>query len=838
MCHNISNILKKKVVVFDGAMGTMLVKSGLSPGTYGDEANLSNPKAVSKIHHDYLAAGSDIILTNTFGSSRVALADHGLADKVSKINRAAVAIARREAEAASTKGQPRFVAGEIGPTSKLPSLGQITFDELFFAYEEQVSDLIGAGVDAIAIGTCQDPLQVKAAASAAREVMQKMGRRLPLFISVTVEKNGTMLLGTELSAALATAAPYAPDAFGLNCATGPDAMREHLFYLSNSSPFPISCRPNAGIPENVDGQAAYPLDADEFADALSGYVGEYGILFVGGCCGTTPDHIARLVEKLKQVRRLQDKKKKRSFVSLAAVSSLYSSFDLDQEPSPFVVAEQTNVNGSKKFRDLLLKENFDGMADIAQKAAKSSHALDVCVAYAGRDETLDVKELLCRVAGKSTAAIMIDSTNPATIEAALKIVPGRAIINSINLEDGGEKAKKILTLARKFGALVVALTIDENGMARTAREKLGVAERLVDLCLSCGILRDSILLDVLTFTLASGDESLKNAGKETLDAVRRVQRELGVRTILGVSNISFGLVPRARRVVTSVFLDRAVKAGLAAAIINQSKILPEALIPKNELDLAVRLIDNDQSKGDPLKNILEYFSRQSAQTNAQGISLSPAGTPEEEVKRCVMEGRMSGLKTPIEELIKRMPASEIINCTLLPAMQEVGRLFADGKMPLPFVLDSAEAMRAAIDILAPYMDVDKPPEKATIILATVRGDVHDIGKNLVDAILSNNGYRVVNLGIKQPVQSIIMAVREHSADAIGLSGLLVSSTEIMKEDLMIMEKEGVHIPVLLGGAALTNTFVENTLSKVYSGRLYYCADAFSGLNAMNSLRKK
>lgn len=820
-------------------MGTMLAASGVPAGGCNEEINLSSPETIAKIHHAYLAAGADIITANTFGASRISLADHDLKDKVFEFNKAAIAIARKEAEKFSTPDKSRFVAGELGPTSKLPTLGHIGFDELFGAYVEQALVLIDSGADIIAIVTCQDPLQAKAAAAAVRESFKKTGRALPLFISVTVEKSGTMLLGTDIAAMLTAIAPYKPFAFGMNCATGPDAMKEHLAVLSHKSPFPISCRPNAGIPENVGGKAVYTLSPDEFAKILAGCVDEYKLSFVGGCCGTTPEHIEALYKRLKQEAGGRRQEARRHVGNFATVSSLYASIELDQEPRPFIVAEQTNVNGSKKFRELLLESNFEAMADVARKTSKASHALDICVAYAGRDECADMAEIVRRVSVKSQAAIMIDSTNPDVIEAALKLIPGRPIINSINLEDGGRKVAKILKIARRFGAAVVALTIDEKGMAKSTGEKFAVAKRLVDLCVSEGLSRDDVLIDALTFTLASGDSSLKNAGIETLDAIRRIKRELSsVRTILGVSNISFGLPPAGRRILTSVFLHEALLAGLDAAIINTKRIVPYHMISEEERLLCARLIKNDGGVLDPLKALIEHYSKDRRKTELEMSISSIAKTPEEELKIRVLEGRASGIEIPIGALLKSMAPSQIINEVLLPAMQEVGKLFGEGDMPLPFVLESAETMRAAIDIIAPHMDASAAVAKGTIVLATVRGDVHDIGKNLVDAILSNNGFKVINLGIRQPARAIIDAVKAHSADAIGLSGLLVSSTEIMKEDLEVFREEGLSIPVLCGGAALTKSFTDNALATTYGSKVYYCADAFAGLVAMEEITRK
>ncbi len=826
--------LEERLLVFDGAMGTMLEASG-ARAQCNEELCLSRPDVVSHIHKAYLDAGADIITTNTFGASRVMLAQHNLEDRAYEINLAALNIAREQAEAAAGK---RFIAGELGPTSKLPTLLNIGFDELEQAYVEQASAFVDGGAHLIIIQTCQDPLQIKAAASACRRAFDDKGISLPIIISVTIERVGTMLLGTELSAALATIAPYSPLVFGINCATGPEDMEEHLSFLAKFSPFPIICQPNAGMPENIEGKPVYKLSPKDFADALAEYTRRYGISIVGGCCGTTPDHIAALKTEVRREKRKRRDTRETQATYCEAVSSLYTAASLDQEPKPFLIAEQTNVNGSKKFRELLLASDYDAMAEVGRDAAKASHALDLCVAYAGRDEKEDLSEVVKRLALKLEVPLMIDSTNPHAIEAALALIPGRPIINSINLEDGGTKARRILGIAKRFGAAVVALTIDENGMAKDAAQKLAIAERLVDLAEEEGLKPFDLLIDPLTFTLASGDYELKTAGRQTLDAVSRIKRSIpDVRTLLGVSNISFGLAPKARALITSVFLDRAIQAGLDAAIINPARIIPIDKIPKEALLFCERLIDGDDSEGDPLTAFLKYIESQKISFK-EGAARPAPKTHEEALKQKVMDGSREGLAELIKELAQRMEAPRIINEILLPAMQEVGKRFGDGRLPLPFVLQAAETMRASIDLLTPYMKGKKAIDRGTIVLATVRGDVHDIGKNLVDAILSNNGFRVINLGIRQPAQSIVEAARTNSANAIGLSGLLVSSTEVMREDLKMFKDAGLNVPVLCGGAALTESFVKEALAKAYDGEVCYCPDAFSGLKEMERIAKK
>ncbi len=826
MAASFQERIRERTLIFDGGMGTMLQAKKVAVDC-SERLNLESPKVIEEIHTEYLEAGSDIVTTNTFGASRVVLADHGLQDRVREINLAAVAIARK---ATQSVAGPRLVAGDIGPTSKLPTLGHIAFNDLMSAYEEQIHALIEGGVDLLLIETCQDPLQIKAAAAAARSVMQRTNTLLPLLVSVTVEQVGTMLLGSEIAATLAAIIPYQPAAFGINCATGPEAMEEHLRGLSNVSPFPILCQPNAGMPQNVNGKACYTLEPEQFAATLATFVRRYQIGLAGGCCGTTPRHIAALAQALKREPRGVRTQKRATGTTL--ISSLYTAVPLDQEPRPFLIAEQTNVNGSKKFRELLLANDYDAMAEMGRRAAEGAHALDVCVAYAGRDEIKDMSEVVRRLTLKADAPLMIDSTNVAALEAALAVTPGRAIVNSINLEDGGTKARQILALVRRFGSALVALTIDEQGMARTAEAKLAVARRLVALAKEAGLEEGDLLIDPLTFTLASGDSSLTTAGRETLNAIEGIHREFpGVRTVLGVSNISFGLPGPGRAILTSMFLHRAVKAGLSAAIINPVRVMPMARIPEALQQLCTRLIDGDAAALAELITAVQALGG----TIKEPIRREEPKTPREVLAARVIDGSQEGLAGLIDQLVREMAPSAIINEVLLPAMQEVGRAFSEGRTALPFVLQSAEAMRAAIDLTTPHLTAGEQIHRGTIVLATVRGDVHDIGKNLVEAILANNGFKVVNLGIRQPASAIIEAVRAQKANAIGLSGLLVSSTEIMREDLELFREAGLTIPVLCGGAALTPAFVEGTLAKAYNGPVRYCADAFAGLTEMERI---
>jgi 5-methyltetrahydrofolate--homocysteine methyltransferase len=820
------DLLSKRCLVFDGAMGTMLAARGATAAC-NEELCVSHPEIVAEVHRAYLDAGCDILTTNTFGASRVMLTEHGLADRVREINGAAVAIAR--AEVLKVRGRSCFVAGEVGPTSKVPTLGAIAFEELAAAYEEQIEALTDGGVDLLIIDTCQDPLQTKAAAAAAGAVAKHRHIELPVVISVTVEARGTMLLGTEVMAALAALAPYTPLAFGLNCATGPMAMEEHLAALADGSPFLISCRPNAGLPELHDGRLVYPMDPHAFGKTLASFVKRFGLALVGGCCGTTPTHIEALVRELQRVRPATPATPART----ESVSSLFTATSLDQEPRPFLVAEQTNVNGSKAFRDLLLAENYEGMADAGRKAAAGSHALDLCVAYAGRNEVRDLAEVAARLALKADIPLMLDSTNLAALSAGLERTPGRSIINSINLEDGGTKARAVLALARRYGAAIVGLTIDERGMARTAGEKLRIAQRLVALVKEEGLREEDLLIDPLTFTLASGDPELRSAGRETLEALRAIGTTFPrVRTVLGVSNISFGLHAKGRAPLTSVFLHEALEAGLHAAIVNPARIMPLDAIPEKLCRLCHALIADDTSEGNPLTQLLTAL--ESAQGGVAARRTVAADAPaEERLRGRVIEGSREDLPELVNELMAKMSPRAVIMDVLLPAMREVGVRFSAGRMPLPFVLGSAETMRAAINMVTPHLGGDSA-SRGTIVLATVRGDVHDIGKNLVEAILGGNGFRVINLGIRQTAESVITAARAEKADAVGLSGLLVSSCEVMREDLELFQEAGLALPVFVGGAALTERFTQDVLAPVYGGRVVYCADAFDGLTAMQA----
>ena len=835
------DVLKERVLIFDGAMGTNLQFQNLTPEDFGgkDGCNeylvITKPEAVAKVHHDFFEVGCDAVETDTFGANRIVLGEYDLQDHVIEINRRAVEIAREQAKKFSTPAQPRFVVGSIGPGTKLPSLGHVRFDELKSVYKEQITGLITGGVDALLIETCQDLLQAKIAVIAAEEYFAETGKRLPLMVQVTFERTGTMLLGSEMGAVIATLEMFPVDVLGMNCATGPLEMADHLRTLCESSSKHISALPNAGLPENVGGVAHYRLTPGELADFHERFVKEFGVSIVGGCCGTTPEHLKAVVDKVRGL-----KPKKRTPAHEPSCSSLFSAVTYAQSPAPLLVGERTNANGSRKFKQLLEREDYDTMVTMGREAVKEgAHVIDVCVAYVGRNESRDMIETISRFNQQVPLPIMIDSTEAPVIEDALKLIAGKSIINSINLEDGEERMRKVCPLAKKYGAGLIALTIDEKGMAKTAAEKLSIAKRIYQLATEkYGIKGEDLFFDALTFTLGSGDQEFRNAGVETLEAIRLIKKELPeVRTLLGVSNISFGLDPDARQILNSVFLHQALSAGLDAAIVNAQKIIPLHKLSAEEIEITQNLALNQWKEGkDPLQVFLAFFDKRKG-TVRKEEARKPAATVEESLKNKIIDGNREDLEAELERALKTYKPLEIINTVLLDGMKVVGELFGSGKMQLPFVLQSAEVMKKAVAYLEQFMEKASGQEKGTMVLATVKGDVHDIGKNLVDIILTNNGYRVINLGIKQPIDSILKAAAEHKADAIGLSGLLVKSTLVMKEDLEEMNQRGIAMPVICGGAALTRRYVEEDLAGFYKGEVYYGQDAFAGLRIMEELVK-
>ena len=839
--------VNERVVIYDGAMGTNIqVRQPTLDDFWGKEGCneilvLSRPDIIRDIHASFFSVGCDVVETNTFGATRIVLGEYDLQDKVAEINRAAARLAREAAADFSSNGKPRFVAGSIGPTTKLPSLGHIGFDDMAAAYEEQALALIEGGVDVLLVETCQDLLQAKAALAGVFDAMQKAGRRLPVAVQVTMEATGTMLLGTEIGAALTALEPYDVDIIGMNCATGPREMNDAVRYLGANSPKIVSVLPNAGLPQNVGGRAVYQLQPQELAQYHKRFITEYGVRIVGGCCGTTPEHLQAVVETCANLEPAW-----REVKPLAAASSAYTSVPLDLDPKPLIVAEEMNTTTQKAhFRELVRAGNYDDILATAKKlVADGSHMLDLCCAIVGEDEKGYMSGVLEKIATRVPAPILVDTTEADVLEEALKRIPGKAIINSINLEDGEKRTSKVLPMAKRYGAAVIALTIDEEGMALSAERKVAIAKRIYRLATEkYGIRPADLIFDALTLPISTGQEEYRKAGVETLNAVKRIKEELPEsRTILGVSNISFGLAVYPRRVLNSVFIHEAVNHGLDIAIVNYGKIYPLYKIAEAEVELARRLIYFDTSAGDPLQIYMAHFAgmERKVETPAAEVEQLPV---EDKLKFCIINGEKAvgaganrqTLEQVLEAALEKYSPLDLINNVLLDGMRTVGELFGARKMQLPSVLDSASVMKQAVGYLEPKMEKVAGTQKGTMVLATVKGDVHDIGKNLVDIILSNNGYKVVNLGIKQPADSIIKAAQEHRADAIGLSGLLVKSTVEMKYVIQDLQRQELQFPVICGGAALTRKYVEDDLRREYASGVFYGEDAFAGLNIMKDL---
>ena len=798
--------------------------------------NLSRPDIVRDIHRGYYAAGSDMVQTNSFGGSPITLAEFELQDRAFEINKIAGELAREAAESFAD-GRHRWVVGSIGPGTKLPSLGNIAYDPLEEALFLQCQGLIAGGVDALLIETCQDTLQIKAAVNGAKRAKAAAGSDIPIFVQVTVETTGTLLVGPDIAAAATVIHALDVPLIGLNCATGPQEMAEHVRYLSRNWPGKISVQPNAGLPELVDGKTHYPLGAEEMAAWVERFVLEDGVNLIGGCCGTSIPHITALDAMLKKLGNPRPAPVARKFHWVPSVASLYGSTPLRQENAYFSIGERCNANGSKKWRELQAVHDWDGCVAMGrEQVAEASNALDICTAFVGRDEMAEMNEVITRFTSSVNAPLVIDSTETPVIEAALKLHGGKPIINSINFEDGEHHAHERLKLAKTFGAAVIALTIDEVGMAKEPADKLRIATRLVEFaCNKYGLPQSDLLIDPLTFTIATGNEDDRKLGLWTLEGIKVIRAAFpDIQIILGLSNISFGLNPAARAVLNSVFLDHAVKAGMTGAIVHVSKIKPMHLIAPEEVKVCEDLIfDRRAEDYDPLQKLLEMFAdRKAADTSKK----KRAETVEGRLKDRIVDGDRKGLAEELDEALKIHKPLEIINNILLDGMKVVGELFGAGKMQLPFVLQSAETMKAAVAHLEPLMERVAGEERGTIVLATVKGDVHDIGKNLVDIILTNNGYKVVNLGIKVPLADMVAAAKEHRAHAIGMSGLLVKSTVVMRENLEEMSRQGLEIPVMLGGAALTRNYVEEDCVAAYaSGRVAYARDAFDGLHLMDKV---
>ncbi|MFE3792443.1 methionine synthase [Streptomyces goshikiensis] len=839
--------LATRVVVADGAMGTMLQAQDPTLEDFqnlegcNEVLNVTRPDIVRSVHEEYFSVGVDCVETNTFGANFAALAEYDIPERNFELSESGARIAREVAdEFTAATGQQRWVLGSMGPGTKLPTLGHIEYATIRDAYQINAEGLISGGADALLVETTQDLLQTKSSIIGARRAMEALGVSVPLICSVTVETTGTMLLGSEIGAALTSLEPLGIDMIGLNCATGPAEMSEHLRYLARNSRIPLSCMPNAGLPVLGKNGAHYPLSASELADAQETFVREYGLSLVGGCCGTTPEHLRQVVERVRDLSPVT-----RVPQPEPGASSLYQTVPFRQDTSYMAIGERTNANGSKKFREAMLEARWDDCVEMARdQIREGAHMLDLCVDYVGRDGVADMRELAGRFATASTLPIVLDSTEVPVIQAGLEKLGGRAVINSVNYEDGdGPESRfaKVTRLAQEHGAALIALTIDEEGQARSAEHKVAIAERLIDdLTGNWGIHESDILIDTLTFTICTGQEESRGDGIATIEAIRELKRRHpDVQTTLGLSNISFGLNPAARVLLNSVFLDECVKAGLDSAIVHASKILPIARFDEEQVGTALDLIYDRRAEGyDPLQKLMALFEGVNTKSLKAGRAEELLALPlDERLQRRIIDGEKNGLEADLDEALQTRPALDIVNDTLLEGMKVVGELFGSGQMQLPFVLQSAEVMKTAVAYLEPHMEKTDDEGKGTIVLATVRGDVHDIGKNLVDIILTNNGYNVVNIGIKQPVSAILEAAEEHKADVIGMSGLLVKSTVIMKENLeeLNQRKLAADYPVILGGAALTRAYVEQDLHEIYQGEVRYARDAFEGLRLMDAL---
>ncbi|MFI7365762.1 methionine synthase [Streptomyces sp. NPDC050149] len=839
--------LATRVVVADGAMGTMLQAQDPTLEDFenlegcNEILNLTRPDIVRSVHEEYFAVGVDCVETNTFGANHSAANEYEIADRIVELSEAGARIAREVAdEFAAKDGRQRWVLGSVGPGTKLPSLGHIAYDVLRDGYQQNAEGLLAGGADALIVETTQDLLQTKSSLIGARRAMDALGIDVPLICSLAFETTGVMLLGSEIGAALTALEPLGIDLIGLNCSTGPAEMSEHLRYLAQHSRTPLMCMPNAGLPVLTKDGAHFPLGPEGLADAQETFVTDYGLSLVGGCCGTTPEHLRQVVERARDLTPAVREPRPEP-----GAASLYQTVPFRQDTSYLAIGERTNANGSKKFREAMLEARWDDCVEMARdQIREGAHMLDLCVDYVGRDGVADMKELAGRFATASTLPIVLDSTELPVLRAGLEKLGGRAVLNSVNYEDGdGPESRfvQVTRLAAEHGAALIALTIDEEGQARTVEHKVAIAERLIeDLTGNWGIQESDILIDCLTFTICTGQEESRKDGIATIEAIRELKkRHPDVQTTLGLSNISFGLNPAARVVLNSVFLDECVKAGLDSAIVHASKILPIARLDEEQVKVAHDLVYDRRAEGyDPLQRLMELFEGVNMKSMKEGKAEELLALPlDERLQRRIIDGEKKGLEADLDEALQTRPALDIVNDTLLEGMKVVGELFGSGQMQLPFVLQSAEVMKTAVAHLEPHMEKSDAEGKGTIVLATVRGDVHDIGKNLVDIILSNNGYNVVNIGIKQPVSAILEAADEHRADVIGMSGLLVKSTVIMKENLQELNqrKLAADYPVILGGAALTRAYVEQDLHEIYEGEVRYARDAFEGLRLMDAL---
>ncbi|WP_288235036.1 methionine synthase [uncultured Prochlorococcus sp.] len=844
---------EKPLIIFDGGTGTSFQNLNLTADDFGgkelegcnENLVLSSPEVVEKVHNSFLEAGCHVIETNTFGASSIVLDEYDIADKAYEINKNAAFIAKKAAAKYSSVDKPRFVAGSIGPTTKLPTLGHIDFDELKQSYKEQIYGLIDGGVDLLLIETCQDVLQIKSALLASKEILESKNIDIPLMVSITMETTGTMLVGSDIASALTILEPFNIDILGLNCATGPEQMKEHIKYLSENSPFAISCIPNAGLPENIGGVAHYRLKPIELKMQLMNFIYDFNVQLIGGCCGTTPEHIkylSSIIDEIIDIERTYNNGKKNSSGFIPSASSIYNSVPYKQDNSILIVGERLNASGSKKVRELLNNDDWDGLVAIAKQQQKeNAHVLDVNVDYVGRDGVKDMKEITSRLVTNINLPLMIDSTDADKMESGLKSAGGKCIINSTNYEDGNERFDQVLNLALGYGSGLVVGTIDEDGMARNSEKKYKIVKRAINRTRECGLSDYELFFDPLALPISTGIEEDRLNAKETISAILKIRENFpDIHIILGISNISFGLSPLSRINLNSIFLDECIKAGLDSAIIAPNKILPLSKISEETKKLCLDLIydkrkfEDDICIYDPLVELTKAFQDLSIKDFKKASLENKNLTLEESLKNHIIDGEKIGLEDQLNKALKKYKPLEIINTFLLDGMKVVGDLFGSGQMQLPFVLQSAETMKFAVSILEPYMEtVDENISNGKLLIATVKGDVHDIGKNLVDIILTNNGYDVINLGIKQDVSAIIDAQKKYNADCIAMSGLLVKSTAFMKDNLEAFNNENISVPVILGGAALTPKFVNEDCSKIYKGKILYGKDAFTDLKFMN-----
>lgn len=833
--------IKKRPLIIDGAMGTQLqdrsdrITAEQWEGNEGcnELLNVTAPEILEEIFGAYLTAGADFITTNTFGSFSWVLDEYDISHRAYELTKAGAELVKKQCEKFSTPEHPRFVLGSIGPGTKLPSLGHIHYDEMLKGYTEAALALIDGGTDVFLLETCQDPLQIKAALHACEAANQERGTSLPIMVSATIELAGTMLIGTDAQTIATIMEPFDIISLGFNCGTGPEQYGKHIKTLSEVWGKPISVHANAGLPQNRGGYTFYPMGPDEFADKQESFLAFDGVAFLGGCCGTTPQHIRALVNRVSSIAP-----KAACGSQPTALASLFNTVPLMQDPAPLLIGERSNATGSKAFRELLLAEDYEGTLSVGQQQVRAgAHVLDVSVGFAGRDETRDMNKVIGLYAQKIPLPLMPDSTQTAALEEALKMIGGKPIINSVNLEDGIEKFDAVCSLAKKFGASLVCLTIDEVGMAKTLEHKLEVAERIYERATQLhGIKAEDLVFDVLTFTLGSGDEEYRDAGIQTIDAIRELRlRHPEVGTTLGLSNISFGLDKDARPYLNSIFLDHCIKAGLTSVIINVKHIIPLNKIPEEDQEICNNLIFNKKENGQALFDFIEHFSaKESVDSEAEDEAFN-ALSDEEKIAKLLMDGDKERM-IPLVEAVRHSIAPEVIvNEILIDAMKVVGELFGSGQMQLPFVLQSAETMKATVDYLNPHLPKQEKETETTLVLGTVKGDVHDVGKNLVDIILTNNGYKVINLGIKVELESFLETLKSSNASAIGMSGLLVKSTQVMKDNLDAMKEAGITIPILLGGAALTRSFIDDFCRPAYDGPIFYCKDAFDGVTAMSRI---